>query len=239
MTAIVTGASNGIGAEIARRFAMNGYRVVATFYKDSAGAEEVAAEIRQCKQEAGIFRYNAASSEEAKALVDFTLKRYGRIDVLVNNAGIGFYGLLTDTSDEDWYRVTDINLSGAVFLTREAVKHMILNKSGSIVNIASVYGVNGASMETVYSASKAGLIGFSKALAKELAPSNITVNCIAPGIIDTRMNSRLNDEEKEELRKQIPLGRFGTVSDIADAAYFLAEQRYITGQVLGVDGGYI
>lgn len=236
-TAIITGAGRGIGEQIAKVFARNNYRVVITYINDSYNASRVKEDIQNEGQEVSVFRYDSASPEAAKDLVEFTLNRYGRIDTLVNNAGISFSKTITETSNSDWYRVINANLSGVFFLSREVITHMISNNEGSIVNISSIYGIIGASTETAYSVSKAGIIGLSKALAKELAPCNITVNCIAPGVIDTKMNEFLNKEERKDLTTQIPLGRFGTAKEVAEAAYFLSEHKYITGQILCVDGG--
>ena len=238
-TVIVTGGSRGIGAATAKIFAQNDYRVVLTYLEDASGAKNIAESIRKEYQEASVFQYDASSPEAAKALVSFTIDRYKQIDVLVNNAGISLSGLVSHTSDEEWNRLLDVNLTGVFYLTREVSKYMIAHKRGSIVNVSSVYGISGAANESAYSAAKAGIIGFSKAVAKELATSNITVNCVAPGVIDTKMNEWLTMEERKELCNEIPIGRFGTPFEVAEAIYFLANHSYITGQVLSIDGGYM
>ncbi|MCL1829936.1 MAG: SDR family oxidoreductase [Oscillospiraceae bacterium] len=236
-TVIITGASKGIGAATAKVFAEHNYRVVMTYRQDNDSAQRICESLISQGKESSLFRYDSGSSDDAKALVEFAIKRYNQIDVLVNNAAISLNRLVTESTDSDWQEVIDSNLSGVFYLSRETAKHMIKHKTGSIINLSSVYGIVGGSTETIYSASKAGLIGFSKALAKELAPSNITVNCVAPGVIDTSMNSYLSELERAQLKEQIPLGRFGEPDEVAEAIYFLAEHRYITGQVLVVDGG--
>ena len=155
----------------------------------------------------------------------------------MNKAGIELYKLAQDTSFGEWRRVMDVNAGGAFLLSKYAVKRM-LDKGGAIVNLSSVWGQTGGSMESVYSASKGGVIAFTKALAKDLAPMNITVNCVSPGVIDTEMMKRFDDEERKELAREIPLGRFGTPEEVASAVLFLAKSRYITGEVLSVNGGF-
>ena len=164
----------------------------------------------------------------------------GGLDVLVNNAGISHFGLLSDMSDEEWQTVMDTNLSSAFYCCREAIPYMISKKQGRIINISSMWGVAGASCEAAYSASKAGLNGLTQSLAKELAPSNIQVNAIACGVIDTEMNARLNEEEQNALKEEIPAGRFGTPEEVAKLALLLAEApAYLTGQIIRMDGGLI
>ncbi|NMD37235.1 MAG: SDR family oxidoreductase, partial [Christensenellaceae bacterium] len=180
---------------------------------------------------------NSALVNEAvnKILLDFK-----HIDVLINNAGIAQYKLFTDISDSDWNDVFNNNITGAFYVTRAVVPGMISNKKGKIINVSSMWGITGGAMEVHYSASKAAIIGFSKALAKELAPSGINVNCIAPGVIDTDMNSDLSNEDKSNLCNQIPSMRLGNPDEVADLMLFLASERskYITGQVISIDGGY-
>ena len=238
-TVIVTGASRGIGAATAKYFAKHNYYVVATYLSDTEGIKEVISSIAVEGGKASAFQCNIASSEQVKALVTFAKEECGSIDVLINNAGIQLFELVTMTTDDNWHKIIDTNLSSVFYLTREVSKDMVRKKRGSIVNVSSVFGITGASMETAYSASKAGIIGFSKAVAKELAPSSITVNCVAPGVINSSMNSWMSREEKKELTERIPLSRFGTSEEVAEAIYFLAHQRYITGQILCVDGGLV
>ena len=172
---------------------------------------------------------------------DEITQRFGRIDVLVNNAGIAQIKLFTDTDENDWNRIMGVNAGGIYNMCRAIVPQMISRKNGRIINMSSMWGISGASCEVIYSASKAAVIGFTKALAKELGPSGITVNCIAPGVIDTEMNAELDDETRKELTDEIPLERFGSPEDVAGAVLFLASDQasYITGQVLGVDGGIL
>jgi len=236
-TAIITGGSRGIGEAAATLFAHNGYNVVLTYRQNAALAETIAAGISKEGGEASVFCYEAASSAGAEDLVAFTLRRYSKIDVLVNNAGVSRRALLGETSDKDFRLMVDANLSGTFYLCRAAAAAMINRKQGAIVNISSVFGMRGAAMETAYSAAKAGVIGFTKALAKELAPSGISVNCVAPGAIDTEMNGHLSEAERGELCSGIPMGRFGTPSEVANAILFFAQSDYITGQVLAIDGG--
>jgi 3-oxoacyl-[acyl-carrier protein] reductase len=237
-TAIVTGASRGIGAATTKLLAKSGYNVVVCYHKNEALAEGVASDIRENGGEASVFGGDFAAPGEACRLAQFAVKQYGHIDLLVNNAGVTHRALLGDMTDDQIKSLIDIDLLGLILLSREATREMVRKKSGAVVNISSIHGISGASMESVYSAAKAGIIGFTKALAKELAPCGITVNCVAPGVIDTGMNDFLSDEEQLGLEDEIPLGRFGTAEEVAKCVLFLAEHPYITGQVLAADGGY-
>ncbi len=227
--ALVTGGTRGIGFAVCRLLAEEGYCVTALYSKDEKSAEEAKARLKDV-----IFLRADVSSEEE------VIEVFGKIpslDLLVNNAGIELYKLAQDTSFGEWRRVMDVNAGGAFLLSKYAVKRM-LDKGGAIVNLSSVWGQTGGSMESVYSASKGAVIAFTKALAKELAPMNITVNCVSPGVIDTEMMKRFDDEERKELAREIPLGRFGTPEEVASAVLFLAKSRYITGEVLSVNGGF-
>lgn len=225
---LVTGGVRGIGLETARLFAREGYAVSVCYAEDEASAEAARAE--------GLRAVRADVSDEGdvKRLFD----GIGPVDVLVNNAGVSLFGLLQDTAAADWDRVFAVNVRGAFLCSRAAIPSMLRKGGGSIVNVSSVWGVAGASCEVAYSASKAALIGFTKALAKELAPSNIRVNCVAPGVIATAMNARFSEEEMEAIRGDIPLGRVGSPSEVAQAVWALCCSGYVTGQVLGVDGGF-
>jgi len=238
-TAIVTGGSSGIGKATAKLMAGVGYNVILTYNSNRQLAETVVKKILDEEGEAAAFCYDAISSSDADMLTAFAMERYGKIDVLINNAGASHRALVTQTTDEDWKRALDINLSGMFYLSRAAARDMIKRKQGAIVNISSICGVSGAAMETAYSAAKAGVIGFTKALAKELAPSSVSVNCLAPGAVETKMLGFLSPREREELCSMIPMGRFGTPDEVARAVLFLAESSYITGQILGVDGGWL
>lgn len=235
-TALVTGASRGIGAEIARCLARDGMFVYVNYSKSRDKAEALAEEI------GGAAICADVSDETAVAdMIKRIEAEKGGIDVLVNNAGISMIKMLCDTTSDDWDRIFSVNMKGAYLVTKAAMGHMVSNKYGRIVNISSMWGEVGASCEVAYSASKAALIGFTKALAKEMALSGITVNCVTPGVIDTEMNSELDDMTMAELSEEIPLGRIGKPSEIASAVSFLCSDRakYITGQVIGVNGGLI
>lgn len=227
-TAIITGGSGAIGAALAAEFSRD-YSVVITYSKNRAAAEAVA---EKCG--ANIVQCDISQPNEIKKLEPFL----SDCRLLINNAGISQIKLFTDITDEDWERMVGVNLSGVFYTTRAVVPSMVRRKNGCIINISSVWGVHGASCEVHYSAAKAGVIGMTKALAKELGPSGISVNCIAPGVIDTPMNSHLSEEEMGELIECTPLGRLGTPEDIAYAARFLESSRFTTGQILGVDGGF-
>ena len=233
-TALVTGAGGGIGAAIARRLASDGYTVV--FHSNAKGCGKMAAEAH------GIaVRADLSDQAQIEAMIADVLAQTGHIDVLVNNAGISVTGLLTDIDPKTRRRLFDINVLAAIECARLLLPAMIRQKSGCILNISSMWGQVGASCEVDYSAAKAALIGFTKALAQETAPSGIRVNCIAPGVIRTPMLDCYDEETLQSLAEETPLGRLGTPEDIADAASFLCSPQagFITGQVLGVNGGYV
>ncbi|MEE0943977.1 MAG: 3-oxoacyl-ACP reductase FabG [Clostridia bacterium] len=235
-TALVTGASRGIGAEIARSLAKDGMFVYVNYSKSREKAEELAKEI-------GGAAVCADISDEAAVtnMVKRIENEKGGVDVLVNNAGIAMIKMLCDTTPQDWDRIFGINMRGAYLVTKAAMGHMVSNKYGKIINISSMWGEVGASLEVAYSASKAALIGFTKALAKELSLSGITVNCVTPGVIDTEMNKGLDEQTVSELLEEIPLGRIGSPNEIASVTSFLCSDaaKYITGQVIGANGGLI
>lgn len=233
--AYITGASGEIGAEIARRLFACGCGLALFWHSDSY-AESLAAELGKG---VAAFRCDVSDVESVRLAFAEAEKKIGMPDILVNNAGVSHFGLLQDCSEADFDRVIGVNLKGVFNCCKAVLPSMIAAKSGSIINISSMWGISGASCEAVYSASKAGVIGLTKALAAEVAPSGITVNCIAPGVIDTKMNSNLTAEAKAELAEQTPIGRLGTPSDVAQASVFLAEASFVTGQVLSVDGGFL
>jgi 3-oxoacyl-[acyl-carrier protein] reductase len=239
-TVVVTGAGRGIGQAIALRFAAEGARVVCVS-RTAANAERTAEDIRATGREAWVFAVDVSDPEAVAAAAKEILAAVGRVDVLVNNAGVTRDGLLMRMSEADWDTVLDTNLRGAFSFTKGLVRALIKQRAGRIINISSVIGLMGNAGQCNYAASKAGLIGFTKAAAKELAGRGITVNAIAPGFIETDMTAALNEAQREELLKHIPLANFGTPEDIAEAALFLAGPggRYITGQVLTVDGGMV
>lgn len=232
---LVTGGSRGIGAECVRKFSAQGDEVAFVYNKSHSAAEKLADETGAIAICADI-----SSTNEAKRAVKKAAELLGGIDILVNNAGIAHIGLFTDITDAEWEHICSTNLSSAVYISREAVKYMISAHFGRVINIGSVWGRAGASCEVAYSATKAGLRGLTRALAKELGPSNITVNCIEPGVIDTDMNAALSDDVRTDLIDETPLCRIGTPADVADAVLFLASDSasFITAQILGIDGGF-
>lgn len=230
-TALVTGASRGIGAAIARTLKRDGFKVYINYNQSRDKAMALANELSAVAVKADVSDMN-----EVQRMYD----EIGGVDVLVCNAGISEYGLFSDMGYEDWRRLFAVNVDGAYNCIQCALPHMIAQKSGAIINISSVWGLCGASCEAAYSASKSALIGLSRALAKELGPSGIRVNCIAPGVIETDMLSSFTDADKEALRCVTPLGRLGSPSDIAELCAFLASCKagFITGQVISADGGF-
>lgn len=240
-TVIVTGASGGIGSEIAALFALNGYNVVINYNSNETAALSLCSALSEKGAAVVAFKADVSDSSQANELVDFAKKNFGSIDILVNNAGVAQQKLFTDITDEDFDRMFNVNVKSVFNCCRAVLPHMIHNKYGRIVNISSMWGICGASCEVHYSASKAAVIGLTKALAKEVGPSGITVNCIAPGLIDTPMNGNLSKETIKELCEETPVSRIGTPEDVAKAVFFLAKKdsSFITGQILGVDGGFI
>jgi 3-oxoacyl-[acyl-carrier protein] reductase len=238
--AVVTGAGRGIGRAIALKFAAEGADI-ACVSRTVENSEKVAAEVRAMGRKAWALAVDVADAAAVAAAGEKILAEAGRVDVLVNNAGITRDGLLMRMSDADWDAVLDTNLKGAFLFTKAVVRAMTKQRSGRIINVSSVIGLMGNAGQCNYSASKAGLLGFTMSAARELASRSITVNAIAPGFIETDMTSELKEEWRAELLKKIPLGCFGQVEDIAAAALFLAGPgaRYITGQVLTVDGGMV
>lgn len=236
-TVIVTGASRGIGRAIARCFGKNGYNVLIN-YKN---AKEKAMSLRRQLKSAEIFRADVSVREQVDEMTKFCIDRFGGIDVLVNNAGVAQFKLFTQITDEEWDSMIKVNLTGTFNCCQSVLRYMIKGKKGKIINISSIWGLTGASCEVHYSAAKAGVIGLTKALAKELAPSNIQVNCIAPGVIQTDMTGDLTGEEMLALKNDIPAGRIGVPEDISGCALFLADEKnsYITGQVISPNGGFV
>lgn len=238
---LITGASRGIGAACAQAFAKAGYNVAVNYNKSEAKAEALAEELRSFGVKAVCIKADVSDSAQVRNLFDTARSQLGDIDVLVNNAGISLYGLLTDVSDEEWDRLIASDLSSVFYCCRAALPDMIRSQSGVIINIASMWGEVGASCEAAYSAAKAGVIGLTKALAKEVAPSGVRVNAVSPGVIMTDMMSGFSDEDIKALSDEIPLGRPGAPEDVADAVLFLASDKakYITGQVVSVNGGMV
>ena len=236
--AIVTGASRGIGREIAKQLAKKQIKVVANYHQSEKEAKELQKELKKEKIEIDLFQADVSKKAEVKKLVQFTLEKYHKIDILVNNAGISEYKMFVDETEEDWNRVMNCNLYSAFLMSQEVIPSMVHQKEGCIINISSVWGLVGASLEVLYSISKAGMNGMTKALAKELGPSNIRVNAIAPGIIDTQMNQKFSKEELSQMIEEIPLERIGKTQDIAKCALWLVEDEYTTGQIISINGGW-
>lgn len=240
-TVIITGASKGIGAAMAILFARKGYNVVIGYNESYQLAKMLSSSLSSQGYNVVPIKANVANKLETDILIKEAVYKFGSVDVLINNAGVAFNGLITDTEEFDSDKIFDVDLKGVFNCCKSVTPVMVNQKSGKIINISSMWGQVGASCEVAYSAAKAGVIGLTKALAKELAPSGITVNCIAPGLIDTSMNSNISVEDLNAFVEDIPLGRMGTAEDIAETALFLASEGadYITGQVLGVNGGYV
>ena len=240
-TVIITGASKGIGAAMAILFARKGYNVVIGYNESYQLAKMLSSSLSSQGYNVVPIKANVANKLETDILIKEAVYKFGSVDVLINNAGVAFNGLITDTEEFDSDKIFDVDLKGVFNCCKSVTPVMVNQKSGKIINISSIWGQVGASCEVAYSAAKAGVIGLTKALAKELAPSGITVNCIAPGLIDTSMNSNISVEDLNAFVEDIPLGRMGTAEDIAETALFLASEGadYITGQVLGVNGGYV
>lgn len=234
MLALVTGGSKGIGEAICRQLSNDGYTVIVNYNTSKINAQKVAEDINGYSYKADV-----SNLQEVKTMVDYIIQNFGSIDLLVNNAGISVVGLFHQVSKEDAKRILDINLNGVLNCTSEVVKHMISKKSGNIINISSMWGEIGGSCEVHYSATKSAIIGFTKALAKEVGLSGIRVNCVSPGVIDTSMNSHLSQEDLNSLKEEIPLYRLGTPQDVANVVSFLASNRasYITAQDIAVNGG--
>lgn len=237
--AIVTGASRGIGREIAKSLAKDKIKVIANYNKSEKEAIQLQEELKRQNIEIDLIKADISKREEIKKVVEYTLKKYGKIDILINNAGISEYKLFTDETDEDWNKVINTNLYSAFAMSQEVIPNMVHNKSGCIINISSIWGMVGASLEVLYSISKAGMDGMTKALAKELGPSNIRVNSIAPGIINTDINKNLSKEQLEELKQEIPLERIGKSEDIAKCVNWLVNDEFTTGQIISINGGWV
>lgn len=241
-TALVTGASRGIGTACAIALAKCGYNIVLNYNKSEEKAKNVAGIIADnYSVDVMCCKADVADKAQVDMMVESALDRFKSIDVLVNNAGVSLQKLFTDTTLDDWNSIIATNLGSVYNVTHAVLPTMIRNHSGSIVNISSMWGQVGASCEVAYSASKAGVIGLTKALAKEVAPSNIRVNCVAPGVIMTDMMGEFSDEDLELIKEEIPLNMFGTAKNVADTVAFLVSDKaqYITGQVIGVNGGMV
>lgn len=240
-TVLITGASRGIGAQCALSFAKAGYDVALNYCRSEEKALALVKELEALGVKAFAVQADVADIAQVKGMFDAVRRELGTVDVLVNNAGIAHVGLLTDMTDDEWRRLIDTDLSGAFYCCREALSDMIRAHSGVIVNIASMWGEVGASCEAAYSAAKAGVIGLTKALAKEVGPSGVRVNAVSPGVVMTDMMAGFSDDDVAALKDETPLTSLGSPEDIADAVLFLASEkaRFITGQVLSVNGGMV
>ncbi len=239
--ALITGGAQGIGSAICKTLAKAGYLVIINYFHSEIEAENLVKEIRSLGHYAEKYRCDVRDISSLKEMVNFICSKYNKIDLLVNNAGVSEHKLFQDITEQEYNNMISTNLSSAFFLSQFVVEKMLEVKRGKIINISSMWGLCGASMEVHYSIAKAGLIGFTKALAQELAPSNIQVNCVAPGAINTRMMQGFTVEELDYFCENIPMGRLGTTEEVANCVEFLASDKasYITGQVLSVNGGYV
>ena len=240
-TVLITGGSRGIGKEVALKYAENGYNIVINYVSSNTDVEELKKEFEQKGAEALILKADVTNTQEVENVVNKAIEKFGTIDVLVNNAGITKDNLLMRMTEEEFDKVININLKGTYVVTKAVIKYMMKKRCGSIINLSSVVGVAGNAGQCNYSASKAGIIGFTKSLAKELSSRNIRVNAVAPGFIQTDMTSVLSDSVKENINSQIPLKRMGSPREVANVIYFLGndDSSYITGQVINVDGGMV
>lgn len=232
--AIVTGGASGIGLSIAEKLLKNNYQVIISYNSSTDSARS----LLEKYENLDIFQVDLSNPENTQSLIDFAFSKYHKIDLLVNNAGVDLVKMINDTTFDDFDYIMKVNLYSPYFLARGVAKHMIDAKYGNIINISSILGITGGSCESAYSISKAGLDGLTKSLAQELGPSNIRVNSIAPGLIDTKMNSNLTTDEINNLVMDFPISRIGTPDDVADLVLYLEHASYVTGQVIQVNGGW-
>lgn len=235
---LVTGGSNGIGADIVQTLAEDGNHVILNYNKSEQEAKKIQSDLKEKNIIIDIYKADVSNHIEVTKMINFCIDKYHKIDVLINNAGISQIKLFTDITDIDWNIMIQTNLTSAFYTIKDTLPSMIHNKSGLIINISSIWGQIGASCEVHYSVSKAGLNAITKSLAKELGPSNIRVNSIAPGIIDTKMNEHLSSEELEEIRQEIPLEKIGNPHSISKCIQWLINDDYTTGQVIAINGGW-
>lgn len=232
---LITGASRGIGREVAKTLDQKGYQIIANYNK----SEDQAKKLKEENINIDIYKADVSKREEVHKMIQYVIERYHKIDILINNAGISESKVFTDVTDQDWNQMINNNLYSAFCTTQEVLPEMIKKKEGCIINISSIWGIVGSSCETIYSITKAGIDAMTKSLAKELGPSNIRVNSIAPGMIDTDMNKIYSQEEIKNIKEEIPLERIGKTSDIAKCVNWLIEDEYTTGQVISINGGWV
>ena len=235
---IVTGGSRGIGKEIVTSLANEGFCVILNYNKSEKEAIKIKEKLIKNRKKIEIFKADVSKQEDVKKLVEFTIKKYGKIDVLINNAGISQIKMFQDITIEDWNNMINTNLNSCFYTIRQVLPSMIERKEGRIINISSIWGQTGASCEVHYAVSKAGIDAMTKSLAKELGPSNIKVNSIAPGIIETEMNKNISKKEIDNLKDEIPLGKIGKPSDISRCIKWLIYDEYTTGQIISINGGW-
>ncbi len=240
-TVVITGASRGIGRQTAIDFAKLGYNVVVGYNRDEKNALNLIKELRCFNSNIICLKADISIDSEARGLILSAIDEFGHIDVLVNNAGISQQKLFSDITKLEWDKMFNTNIGGCFACTQEAVKDMLKRKNGKIINISSIWGISGAACEVHYSASKAAIIGFTRSLAKELGPSGIQVNCVAPGVVNTDMNKHLSSDSINDLIDQTPMQRLGTPEDISNAILFLSSEKsdFITGQVISPNGGFV
>lgn len=242
-TALITGVSGGIGKAIAKEFIDKGYFVIGQYNSNSEAIEQFVNELKAENKSDNFFavKCDLSNTTDINKMMDSVQKSFKSLSVLVNNAGVSLTKLITETTEKEWDNIFAVNLKSVYQITNRALKGMIDKKQGKIVNVSSMWGISGSSMEVAYSASKAGLIGYTKALAKEVGLSGINVNCVCPGVIDTKMNAHLSSDDILELKSQTPLNKIGKPSDVAKLVYFLAssDADFITGQIIACDGGFI
>ena len=234
-TVLITGASRGIGRTTAIMLAEKGYKVIANYNNSEQKAKELEEKYPNIKT----YKADISHREECRKLVEYTINQYGKIDILINNAGISTVNPFQDITDEEWNKTINTNLNSVFYMTQETLKYMINKKEGCIINISSIWGLVGSSCEVAYSVSKAGIDGMTKGLAKELGPSNIRVNSIAPGLIDTEMNNDLKEEDIEQIKSETPLRKIGKAEDIAKTIIWLIEDDFTTGQIISPNGGWV
>ena len=237
--AIVTGAAKGIGRAITIMLAKKGIKVIANYNTSQKQAEELQEQLKKEGWDIDIFQADVSHREEVKKLIAYTIKKYKKVDYIINNAGISQYQLFTEITDENWEKMMTNNVNSVFYMSQEAVKYMLQEHQGCIINISSIWGITGASCEVAYSTAKAAIDGMTKALAKELGPSGIRVNSVAPGMIMTDMNQDFSKQEIEEIKSHIPLEKIGKPEDVAKCVEWLIEDEYTTGQIISPNGGWV